>query len=89
MHKAKTHTILGGLIAAALVAMPALPGSAAVKKIAYPEVKVTLNTPYKPDAAFEKMHAALLDAIKRKDAQAADRAGGADLPMDRGRPACR
>jgi hypothetical protein len=70
MHTAKTHTILGGLLAATLVAMLAPPGAAAVKKIAYPEVKVTLNKPYKPDAAFEKMHAALLDAIKRKDAQA-------------------
>jgi hypothetical protein len=70
MHKAKTHTILGGLLAAALVVLLAPPGAAAVKKIAYPEVKVTLNKPYKPDAAFEKMHGALLDAVKRKDAQA-------------------
>ena len=70
MHKAKTHTILGGAVAAALVVLLAPPGAAAVKKIAYPEVKVTLNKPYKPDAAFEKMHAAFLDAVKRKDAQA-------------------
>jgi len=70
MHTANTHTILRGLLAAALAAMFASPGAAAVKKIAYPEVKVTLEKPYKPDAAFEKMHAAFLDAIKRKDAQA-------------------
>jgi hypothetical protein len=70
MHTAKTHTFLGGLLVAALVVLLAPPGAAAVKKIAYPEVKVTLNKPYKPDAAFEKMHAAFLDAVKRKDAQA-------------------
>ena len=70
MHTAKTHTILHGLIAAALVVALAGPGAAAVKKTAYPEVKVTLDKPYKPDAAFEKMHAAFLDAVKRKDLQA-------------------
>jgi hypothetical protein len=70
MHTAKTHTILRGLVAAALVVALAAPGAAAVKKIAYPEVKVTLDKPYKPDAPFEKMHAAFLDAVKRKDLQA-------------------
>jgi hypothetical protein len=70
MHTAKTHTIFRGLLTAAVVAVSALPAAAALKKIAYPEVKVTLNKPYKPDAAFEKMHAAFLDAVKRKDAQA-------------------
>ncbi len=75
MHTANTHTIntrtiLGGLIAAALVVALAAPGAAAVKKIAYPEVKVTLDKPYKPDAAFEKMRTAFRDAVKRKDLQA-------------------
>jgi hypothetical protein len=70
MHTAKTHTILHGLVAAALVVALAGPGAAAVKKTAYPEVKVTLDKPYKPDAAFEKMHTAFLDAVKRKDLQA-------------------
>ena len=70
MHTAKTHTILRGLAAAALLVALAAPGVAAVKKTAYPEVKVTLENPYKPDAAFEKMHAAFLDAVKRKDLQA-------------------
>ena len=40
---------------------------AAVKKVAYPEVKVTVNAAYKPDAAFEKMRAAFTDAVARKD----------------------
>jgi hypothetical protein len=70
MHTAKTHTILHGLVAAALVVALSGPGAAAVKKTAYPEVKVTLDKPYKPDAAFEKMHTAFLDAVKRKDLQA-------------------
>jgi hypothetical protein len=70
MHTAKIHTILRGLAATALLVALAAPGAAAVKKTAYPEVKVTLDKPYKPDAAFEKMHAAFLDAIKRKDLQA-------------------
>jgi hypothetical protein len=43
MHTAKTHTILHGLVAAALVIALAGPGAAAVKKTAYPEVKVTLD----------------------------------------------
>jgi hypothetical protein len=70
MHTAKMHTVLGGLLAASIAVTFAPPGAAAVKKIAYPEVKVTLNKPYTPDAAFEKMRAAFLDALKHKDAQA-------------------
>jgi hypothetical protein len=70
MQTMKTHTILGGLLAAAVAVAVASPGAAEVRKVAYPEVKVTLNTPYKPDAAFEKMHAAFLDAVKRKDVAA-------------------
>ncbi|HXA08882.1 MAG TPA: hypothetical protein VNW28_02800, partial [Chthoniobacterales bacterium] len=58
------------LVTAALAVALAMPGAAAVKKIAYPEVKVTLNEPYKPDPAFEKMHSQFLDAIKCKDLQA-------------------
>ena len=61
-----TRNLLGGLLAAAALAA-ATPGVAEVKKVAYPEVKVTLEKPYTPDAAFEKMHAAFLDAVKRKD----------------------
>jgi hypothetical protein len=70
MHSGTKHVKTGGLLAAAFIVMWAAPGTAEVKKIAYPEVKVTLSKPYKPDAAFEKTHVALLDAIKRKDAQA-------------------
>jgi hypothetical protein len=43
---------------------------AGVKKVSYPEVKVTINEAYKPDAAFEKMHAAFADAVSKKDAAA-------------------
>ncbi len=63
----KMHKIPGGLLAAAMAIALASPGAAEVRKVAYPEVKVALNTPYKPDAAFDKMHAAFLEAVKRKD----------------------
>jgi hypothetical protein len=43
---------------------------AAVKKVAYPEVKVTVNAAYKPDAAFDKMRAAFADAVAKKDVAA-------------------
>ncbi len=43
---------------------------AEVKKTAYPEVKVTVNKPYTPDAAFEKMRNAFADAVDRKDIDA-------------------
>jgi hypothetical protein len=61
-----TRNLLGSLLAAAAL-VSAAPAVAEVKKVAYPEVKVTLEKPYTPDAAFEKMHAAFLDAVKRKD----------------------
>jgi hypothetical protein len=48
----------------------ALPASAAVKKVAYPEVKVELVEAFKPDPAFEKMRKALSDAVAKKDTQA-------------------
>jgi hypothetical protein len=38
-----------------------------IKKVAYPEIKVTLNEAYQPDAAFEKMRAAFDDAVVKKD----------------------
>ena len=44
--------------------------SAELKKVAYPPVKVELGEAYKPDAAFEKMHKAFLDAAHNKDANA-------------------
>ena len=43
---------------------------AAVKKVAYPEVKVTVDAAYKPDAAFDKMRAAFADAVAKKDVAA-------------------
>jgi hypothetical protein len=61
-----TRNLVGSLLGAAALAW-AMPGVAEIKKVAYPEVKVTLEKPFKPDAAFEKMHAAFIDAVKRKD----------------------
>src|ERR1700743_303327 len=61
-----TRNLLGSLLAGAAL-ITAAPGSAEVKKVAYPEVKVTLEKPLTPAAAFTKMHAAFLDAVKRKD----------------------
>ena len=56
----------GGLLAAAML-LPAALGSAQPKQVAYPEVNVALENPYKPDAAFDKMNGAFLDAVQRKD----------------------
>jgi len=70
MHTRMMRTILGGLVAAAAAVGFTLPGAAEVKKTAYPEIKVTIDKPYKPDAAFEKMRTAFLDAVKHKDLQA-------------------
>jgi len=56
--------------AVVLVAVLGSVSSAAVKKVAYPEVKVTVEKAYKPDAAFEKMRAAFADAVAKKDVEA-------------------
>jgi len=61
------------LIGATAVAIAAGLGCAAgaeVKKVAYPEVKVTVDAAYKPDAAFEQMRAAFADAVNKKDLDA-------------------
>ena len=52
-----TRYLLGGLLAAAIPLLAA-PGSAEPQQVAYPEVKVVLENPYKPDAAFDKMNGA-------------------------------
>jgi hypothetical protein len=62
-----------GLIVASAVGVAAWFCSAAhaeVKKVAYPEVKVTIDKVYKPDAAFDQMRAALAGAVKKKDVNA-------------------
>ena len=46
------------------------PATAGVKAVAYPEVKVTVAKPYKPDAAFERMRAAFADAVAKRDVAA-------------------
>ena len=61
-----TRYLLAGLLAAATL-LPAAPGGAQPQRVAYPEVKVVLENPYKPDAAFDKMNGAFLDAVQRKD----------------------
>src|ERR1051326_6372540 len=43
---------------------------AGVKKVPYPEIKVTVNQPYAPDAAFQKMHATFAEAVAKKDTAA-------------------
>lgn len=62
-----------GLIVASAVGIAAWFCSAAhaeVKKVAYPEVKVTIDKVYKPDAGFDQMRAALAGAVKKKDVNA-------------------
>src|ERR1700733_2911610 len=60
------RNVLGGLLTAATLVLPTL-GSAQPRQVAYPEVKVVLENAYKPDVAFDKMVAAFLDAVQRKD----------------------
>jgi hypothetical protein len=55
---------------AAIACALALPATAAIKKVPYPEVKVELAAAFKPDAAFEAMRKKLSDAVAKKDAQA-------------------
>jgi hypothetical protein len=58
-------------IAAVLAAMTTgFAALAAVKKAPYPEVKVTINQEYQPDATFLKMRSAFADAVAKKDAAA-------------------
>lgn len=67
MHSLRISLPGGAMMLGATLGLPAL---AAVKKVPYPEVKVTVNEAYKPDAAFEKMRAAFAGAVARKDATA-------------------
>lgn len=41
-----------------------------VKQVPYPEVKVQIPEPYKPDAAFAKLQKAISDAVAGRNAQA-------------------
>jgi hypothetical protein len=56
----------------ALVATTALcsVSTASTNKVSYPEVKVTVEAPYKPDAAFTAMRSAMARAIAGKDSNA-------------------
>jgi hypothetical protein len=62
--------LLGGPLVAVASLLPAAPSCAQVQQVAYPEVKVVLNHPYRPDVAFDKMNGAFLDAVQRKDVRA-------------------
>jgi hypothetical protein len=53
------------MLCAASMSFTALAG---VKKVPYPEIKVTVNHAYEPDAAFQKMRAAFAAAVAKKDA---------------------
>jgi hypothetical protein len=57
---------LGGLLVAPIL-LAGAPSSAQPQLVAYPEVRVVLDNPYKSDAAFDKMSGAFLDAVQRKD----------------------
>jgi hypothetical protein len=66
IHERTKRYLPGGLIAVAIL-LSAAPVSAQPRQVAYPEVKVVLENPYKPDAAFDKMNGAFLDAVQRRD----------------------
>jgi hypothetical protein len=67
--KACTRFCLLGA-SALLIAGFASVSFAGIKKVPYPEIKVTIDTAYLPDAAFEKMRTAFVDAVAKKDVQA-------------------
>jgi hypothetical protein len=54
-------------VAAAMTVALCPTPSAAIKAVAYPEVKVNVADAFKPDAAFEKMHRAFVEATAKKD----------------------
>jgi hypothetical protein len=54
------------LAAATALGLPSL-AAAAVKKVAYPEVKVELAAAFQPDPAFNAMTKKLADAVAKKD----------------------
>ena len=56
--------------AAAFMAATGVASHAAMKEVPYPLVKLQLDEPYTPDAAFAKMRNSFADAVAKKDAQA-------------------
>jgi hypothetical protein len=64
MHMGRALAVSAALaLAVALAPAPA----AAVKRVAYPEVKVEAPPPFKGDAAFDAAKKALADAVAKKD----------------------
>jgi hypothetical protein len=57
-------------ILALLTILLASSASAEVRKVAYPRIKVEIAKAYKPDAAFEAMRKAFVEAAERKDENA-------------------
>jgi hypothetical protein len=55
------------LIASALILVALAPAAAAVKKVAYPAVKVEMPAPFQGDVAFDAARKALADAAAKKD----------------------
>src|ERR1700730_8723753 len=66
---ARIRRLLGS-IAVLAVASLGFSAQGAVKKVPYPEVKVTVNQAYQPDPTFEKMRRAFAEAVATKDAAA-------------------
>jgi hypothetical protein len=56
--------------AAAFLVAANIASLAAMKEVPYPLVKLQLDEPYTPDAAFAKMQKSFADAVAKKDAQA-------------------
>jgi hypothetical protein len=56
--------------AAVVVLFLGHPAAAALKRVPYPEVKVEVSDPYKPEPAFIAMRKAFTDAVAKKDAAA-------------------
>jgi hypothetical protein len=55
------------LIASALILVALAPAAAAVKKVAYPAVKVEMPAPFPGDVAFDAARKALAEAAAKKD----------------------
>jgi hypothetical protein len=63
------HRRIAGIVALAAATALGLPSLAvaAVKKVAYPEIKVEVAEAFQPDAAFNAMVKKLADAVAKKD----------------------
>ncbi len=60
------HAVLVPVLIALAVLLAPAP-AAAVKKVPYPEVKVTVSSPFKGDPGLDALRKALADAVAKKD----------------------